>query len=360
MTDIELAQPKNPGLPAKLEYARFLATSGLLPAQYRDRPGNILWATEYGEMLGLRPMAAITGIHVIEGKPSASAALISALVRRAGHRLRVSGDDEKAIAEIVRADDTEFVYRAEWTIARARQAELTGKGTWKKYPAAMLKARAITEVARDACEEALMGMHYTPEELGEETDAEGTPVRATATQDRPADPDWPSKPATAHERATGQPEPAQPERDWDGEIEAATGRKDADALRALWRDAKGDVALRERIAAASRSLTDPDAPADGEVVDAEIVAADAVLGATVIDHQHQLMDALWGKADVTGDERVQIAALLIGREVDTLKDLTEDEAATVIKALEKADAGGPAVMYRQVTAWIEQYAAPAE
>lgn len=162
-------------LPAKLQYAQALAQASLLPANYRKQPANVLWALEYGEMLGLSPMAALTGVHVIEGKPTASAGLISALVRRAGHRLRVSGDDKGAVAEIVRCDDPEFTFRSEWTIKRAETAGLLAKkgGTWQKYPAAMLKARAITEVARDACEEALSGVHYTPEELGAEVDEDG-------------------------------------------------------------------------------------------------------------------------------------------------------------------------------------------
>ena len=78
-TEIEVRQPRPQAnaaaLPAKIEYARELANSGLLPAAYRKQPGNILYAVEYGEMLGLAPMAAITGVHVIEGKPTASAGL---------------------------------------------------------------------------------------------------------------------------------------------------------------------------------------------------------------------------------------------------------------------------------------------
>ena len=66
-------------IPAKLAYARELANSGLLPASYRKNPANVLWAMEYGDMLGLAPMATMTGVHVIEGKPTASAGLISAL-----------------------------------------------------------------------------------------------------------------------------------------------------------------------------------------------------------------------------------------------------------------------------------------
>jgi hypothetical protein len=175
-------------LPEKMQYAKALAASGMLPGQYRQQPANLLYALEYAESLGLHPMAAITGIHVIEGKPSASAALISALVRRAGHKLRVRGNDQEAVAQIIRADDPEFTYEVVWTLARAEQAGLARKDVWKKYPAAMLKARAITEVARDACEEALSGMHYTPEELGANVDADGEPVAAEVQQLRRVQP----------------------------------------------------------------------------------------------------------------------------------------------------------------------------
>jgi hypothetical protein len=185
-TDVEVYTPgERTSLPAKVQYAKELANSGLLPAAYRQRPANILWAIEYGDMLGLSPMAAITGIHVIEGKPTASAGLISALVRRAGHKLRVVGDATQATCQIVRADDPAFTFSVTWTLRKnaegspsAEEAGLLGKDVWKKYPASMLKSRAITQCARDACEEALFGLHYTPEELGAEVDGDGDVVTA--------------------------------------------------------------------------------------------------------------------------------------------------------------------------------------
>lgn len=162
MTDIV---PTN-DLSVRMHYAKALASSNLLPRAYQQNPANVLVAIEYGTALGLAPMVAIQSIHVVEGKPTASAQLIGSLVRRAGHRLRVTGDAKKAVAEIVRADDPEYTFRSEWTIDRATQANLAGKGVWKQYPDAMLKARAITEVARDACPEVLAGVAYTAEELG--------------------------------------------------------------------------------------------------------------------------------------------------------------------------------------------------
>ena len=61
-------------------------------------------------------------------------------------------------------------------------AELLGKDVWKKYPASMLKSRAITQCARDACEEALYGLHYTPEELGAEVDEDGVVVAQVVSE----------------------------------------------------------------------------------------------------------------------------------------------------------------------------------
>lgn len=164
-----------------LAFATKLAESNLLPKAYQRQPANVLYAIEYGRTLDISAMAAILGVHVIEGKPTASSALISGLVRRAGHKLRVVADDKKltATVTIIRSDDPEFEYAATWDMDRAKTAGLTGKQVWKNYPIAMLKARAITECARDACQEALFGLLYTPEELGATVDADGNPIIAS-------------------------------------------------------------------------------------------------------------------------------------------------------------------------------------
>ena len=218
-------------MPDKIAYARALAGSGLLPTQYRAKPENILFALEYGETLGITAMAAIQGIHVIDGKPTASGQLIAALVREAGHRLRITGDDEHAVAEITRRDDPAFTFRAEWTIARAKQAGLTGKGTWAKHPGQMLKWRAVTEVARDACPEVIFGLSTADEAANFTAD-----TLATA-------------PVTAAE-LTGAPAV----RDWHAEITALVRARDLEGLGALYRQAKGHDDVRARITAAAERV----------------------------------------------------------------------------------------------------------
>lgn len=169
----------------QIALAQQLAASNLLPDQYRKNPSNLLWAIQYAQALGVHPMTAVTGISVINGRPTASAQLIGGLVRRAGHKLRVESSDTRAVAIVIRADDPEYEFRVEWTMERAKKAGLGTRGPWLQYPAAMLAARAITEVARMAAPECLFGVIYTPEELGAETNEDGQAVQVPTFDDEP-------------------------------------------------------------------------------------------------------------------------------------------------------------------------------
>ena len=216
----ELARTQGNTLEGKMKYAQALATSSLLPRSYQKQPGNLLFALEYADALGVSPIHAITSIHVIEGKPTASADLIAALIRKAGHKLRVTGDDTKAKAVLIRSDDPDFEFVAEWDMGKARAAGLAGKGVWKSYPGAMLRSRAITEVARMGAPDALYGVIYTPEELGATVDAEGAPVDLG---EQPQPDPQPARTVT-RQRKAAQPEPevvdAEPERATDAQISA--------------------------------------------------------------------------------------------------------------------------------------------
>jgi hypothetical protein len=288
----------------KVEYAQHLAQSALLPRQYQRQPANLLFAIEYAEMLQLPPMAAITGIHVIEGKPSASAALISALVRRAGHRLRVTGNDQQATAQIVRSDDPDFTFESVWTVGRATTAGLTGKAVWKNYPAAMLKARAISEVARDACEEALSGMHYTPEELGAEVDADGEIVTVEQVRDeRPA-----HRPGMSLREAAGQ---------------QATQTDDG----------AGSPPADQGVGAppAAESANANSAPSSSDIQDAEVVPERG----TITDAQVKKLAVAMKAAGITDrDDALAYVMSVIERDVASRNELSKEEASRVIDKLD--------------------------
>ena len=157
-------------LHTQMEFAEKLAAASLLPRAYQRQPANVLLAMQLGDALGIPPIQAINSIHVIEGKPTASADLIGSLVRRAGHKLRVveeaTDDGPRVTATLIRADDPEFPFVAVWDRAKSRAAKLHGKGNWQTYEGQMMRNRAITEVCRMGAGDALYGVIYTPEEVG--------------------------------------------------------------------------------------------------------------------------------------------------------------------------------------------------
>jgi hypothetical protein len=134
-----------------------------------------------GQEVGIPPIAAMKGIHVIEGKPSFSAGTMAALVKRAGYRMRV-------LERSVSASRIEFMERfdgkwesvgvASFTIEEARAAGLTNKQIWKSYTANMLFARAISTGVNMFCQEVFLGPVYTPEELGANVTEEGEVIDA--------------------------------------------------------------------------------------------------------------------------------------------------------------------------------------
>lgn len=155
-------------LDANIKWAKMAAAASILPRHYQDQPANLLIACEYADALGIPRAQVLTDIQVINGRPSMSAGLMQTLVRKAGHKLRVTGDESHAVATLVRADDPEFEYRVEWNEAKARRAGLWGnKGPWTNFPDAMLRARAISEVIRMGAADCLSGIAYTPDELRE-------------------------------------------------------------------------------------------------------------------------------------------------------------------------------------------------
>lgn len=167
----------------RLRYAAALADAGMLPKDYRGQPANVLIAIEYGQALGIPAISVFTDLYVVNGRPSMSAKLMLVLARKAGHKIRIKSEAERAECTIIRADDPEDVTTAVWDKARAVQAGLWGKDTWKNYAPTMLKWRAVSDAVRTACPEVLAGLTYSTEELRDmrETELHDTSPEAAAT-----------------------------------------------------------------------------------------------------------------------------------------------------------------------------------
>lgn len=196
------------GLQERADYIARLAPSTILPTAYRGNAANAFVATEIGAALGLEPLQALASIAVINGRATLSSDLMAAVIRRAGHTLRiVENNPESVTATLIRADDKTFKFEVTWDKDKAVKAGLWGqRGPWSQYPTQMLRARAITEVARQGASEALMGMIYAPEDFGATITDTGKVIEAEIVDETPAKP----APATSKPAAKPAAAPSQP------------------------------------------------------------------------------------------------------------------------------------------------------
>lgn len=140
--------------------------SGLLPDGVKT-PQQALVIMTAGRELGVPATYALRNIHVVKGKPTCSAELMLALVRRAygPSAIRVAKSDNTACTVQYREQGWDGVSEYTFSIDDARTAGVLNSTTWKSFPAAMLRARCISAVVRFAFPECISGL-YTPEELG--------------------------------------------------------------------------------------------------------------------------------------------------------------------------------------------------
>lgn len=196
------------GLQERADYIARLAPSTILPTAYRGNAANAFVAAETGAALGLEPLQALASIAVINGRATLSSDLMAAVIRRAGHTLRiVENSPESVTATLIRADDKTFKFEVTWDKDKATKAGLWGqRGPWSQYPTQMLRARAITEVARQGASEALMGMIYSPEDFGATITDTGEVIEAEIVNEAPAP--APAKPKARQRPAAAAAQPA--------------------------------------------------------------------------------------------------------------------------------------------------------
>jgi hypothetical protein len=121
-----------------------------------------------GAEQGFGPIASMMGYDIVEGQPTMSANLIAAAIQKSGlFKFRVR-EWSVRLCKIEFFEGSESLGVSEFTIEDAARAELAGKTNWKKYPKAMLFARAMSQGARAYTPAVFNGSIYTPDELQEE------------------------------------------------------------------------------------------------------------------------------------------------------------------------------------------------
>lgn len=171
--EIVVVSPKDVGEAKSL--SKDLALSALMPQALRKKPEDVLAIVLAGAELGLAPMTAIRGIHLIQGKMSLSADLMGALVNRstACEYLTLIESTATLATYETKRRGSPAPTRMSFTIEQARRAGVLENPTWQRYPEAMLRARCLAVICRAVYPDLCLGLYDEDSaELGQVVDGQ--------------------------------------------------------------------------------------------------------------------------------------------------------------------------------------------
>lgn len=151
-------------IPRTLDEVRSLsaqfAKSNLLPDALRGKEADVFVSIMAGQELGLPPMAALRGVHVVKGKPILSADTMVGVVLGSGmaEYFSCTAETSTSVTYETRRRGAPAPQSCSWSMEDAKRAGLEGDN-WKKYPRAMLKARCKAMLARDVYPDVLAGCY---------------------------------------------------------------------------------------------------------------------------------------------------------------------------------------------------------
>ncbi len=127
-----------------------------------------------GREMGFGAFASMTGVYIIQGRPSVGANLMASAVKRSGrYDYRVMEMTDTA-CEIEYLQGGKSIGRSRFTIEDAKKAQTKNLD---KFPRNMLFARAMSNGVRWYCPDVFDGAPvYTPEELGADVTESGDVV----------------------------------------------------------------------------------------------------------------------------------------------------------------------------------------
>lgn len=151
---------------------RMLASSDLVPSQFRGNIANTMIALELANRTGSSPFMTMQNLYVVHGRPGFSATYIIAAINSCGRfsplrfDLDGEGDDRGCTAWVVEKATGERLEGSRVTIKMAKAEGWFGKqgSKWQTMPDQMLRYRAAAFFGRLYAPDILMGMQ-TAEEL---------------------------------------------------------------------------------------------------------------------------------------------------------------------------------------------------
>ena len=172
MSNTQLTQLVNIPLTEMQEMAKIGVESNFFGIK---KPMEALALMLIAQSEGKHPATVFSQYHVIQGRPALKSDAMLARFQQAGGKVEWHDHtNEKVSATFIHPQGGALT--VDWDMPRAKEAGLTGKDNYKKFPRQMLRARVISEGVRAVYPGVLQGM-YTPEEV-QEFDAPRTAPRS--------------------------------------------------------------------------------------------------------------------------------------------------------------------------------------
>lgn len=366
MTDIVRYQPPTSSLdlaPQAWKLAEKIAGTDFVPTALRGKPEAVLACILAGHEAGISPMQALSKIHIIEGRPAMAAELMRALVLQHGHELVYDDVSTTSVTAAGRRKGSERWTKVTWTMDDAKRGGLDGKTNWRRWPRAMLIARATAELARMVFPDVLAGISHTVEELSDGDTVEGLvdfgpPELVTAAPPAPPSLNRAKAPkavtrqnAPAAEIDEKAPPPPGEIPELPGEIVEAELVEEEDSSSAA---SSADVIDAEVVEApelppepaprppvveeewTSEEWTSGDFPSD-QPVEAERRYSGPQLVAIKLAERFGIK----GNSAEARAQRIAAIVKILGRAIESSKDLTAGEIGTVIERLDAWPADVP-------------------
>ena len=128
--------------------------------------GQAFVKIQAGQEIGIPPFAAMSGIHIIQGKPTLGAGLIASAIKGSGKYDYLVNELTEKNCAIEFFQGTKSIGTSSFSIEDAKKA-LTKN--IDKFPKNMLFARAISNGVKWYCPDVFSGPVYVPEEMPEVT-----------------------------------------------------------------------------------------------------------------------------------------------------------------------------------------------
>lgn len=156
----ELAVTQSIGIQDLMNISDVFAKSGMFSDA--KQAAQVFVKIQAGQEMGIPPFAAVSGVHIIQGKPTIGAGLMAARIKASGkyNYKVVEQSDKKCSIDFY--EGKEMIGNSTFTIEDAKKA---GTKNLDKFPKNMLFARAISNGVKWYCPDIFSSPVYVPEEM---------------------------------------------------------------------------------------------------------------------------------------------------------------------------------------------------